>query len=186
VLLVARTGLAAIGCTPVYQAQDEEKTVVSEAQRYLAKGKEILEREANDFSPLTFWKDLEPKFPTLASMAKDVLAIPAAGVGCERSFSSERDVGSYRRGRLLGTTIEDIMIVKHYEHQRNPPVQIIEPLDSSNKESQVQVPQPTDEESEEEDASLIWDDEHEENTDQSEVDATSDSDMESDLESVCT
>jgi hypothetical protein len=46
--------------------------------------------------------------------------------------------------------------------------------------------QPTDEESEEEDASLIWDDEHEENTDQSEVDATSDSDMESDLESVCT
>lgn len=185
VRLVARTGLASIGSTPVYQAKNEEKTVASEAQRYLARGKEKVSSSADDISPLTLWKDLESEFPTLASMAKDVLAIPAAGVGCERSFSSERDVGSYRRGRLLGATIEDIMIVKHYERRRNPPVQKIESLDSSIKESQAPPPQSMDEESEE-DVNLIWDDEDEENTDQSEVDAASDSESEteSDLESV--
>jgi len=183
VRLMVRTGLASIGCTPVYQAKGEEKTVASEARQYLARGKEKVSPSADDISPLTLWKDLESEFPTLASMAKDVLAISAAGVGCERSFSSGRDIGSYRRGRLLGATIEDIMIVKHYERQQNPPVQKLERLD---EESQVPPPQSMDEESEEEDDNLIWNDEDEENTDQSEVDAASDSEseMESDLESV--
>jgi len=45
-------------------------------------------------------------------MAKDFLAIPIAGVGVERVFSSARDVCTYRRNRLKGTTISDIMICK--------------------------------------------------------------------------
>src|SRR5215208_8106522 len=63
-------------------------------------------------SILDWWRINETKFPTLAQMAKDFLAIPIAGVGVERVFSSARDVCTYHRNRLKGTTISDIMICK--------------------------------------------------------------------------
>ena len=85
-------------------------------------------------------------------MAKDVLAISVAEVGYERSFSSERDIDNYRRGRLLGAIIEDIMIVKHYKCQQNPSIQKLERL---NEESQMPPPQSMDEKSEEKDNNLI-------------------------------
>jgi hypothetical protein len=47
-------------------------------------------------------------------MAKDFLAIPLAGVGVERIFSQGRDVIHYRRNRLKGSTIGDIMICKNH------------------------------------------------------------------------
>jgi hypothetical protein len=61
------------------------------------------------------WKKIEPKYPTVARMAKDILSIPASGVGVERLFNTARDVCFYRRNRLNPTTIEMIMQLKWYE-----------------------------------------------------------------------
>ena len=47
-------------------------------------------------------------------MAKDFLAVPLAGVGVERIFSQGRDVIYYRRNRLKGSTIGNIMICKNH------------------------------------------------------------------------
>jgi len=69
---------------------------------------------------LEYWKSQAVIFPALAAMAKDVLAIPIAGVGVERLFNMARDVITYRRGRLNGETIEAIMMIKFdlLQHQK--------------------------------------------------------------------
>jgi hAT family dimerisation domain. len=57
-----------------------------------------------------FWKDHEAEFPALASLARDILSIPATGAGVERLFNSARDICHYRRGSLKSTTIQDLMM----------------------------------------------------------------------------
>jgi hypothetical protein len=65
--------------------------------------------------PLKCWKILEAEYPTVAQMARDVLAIPATGVGVERLFNVGRDTCHYRRNRLDGNTIQMIMVIKYFE-----------------------------------------------------------------------
>lgn len=48
-------------------------------------------------------------FLALASLARDVLSIPATGAGVERLFNTARDVCHYRRGSFSSKTIQDIM-----------------------------------------------------------------------------
>ena len=65
---------------------------------------------------------MQPLWPSLAKIARNVLAAPIAKVECERVFSLVKDVIIYRRGRLNGKTIEKIIIckyvqLKHYNHQ---------------------------------------------------------------------
>ena len=86
----------------------------NEMERYLD-GKEVLPAKQDI---LECWQFLEPKYPTVARMAKDILAIPLAGVGVERVFNLGRNTCNYRRGHLHGETIKKIMIVKH-AHQKN-------------------------------------------------------------------
>jgi hypothetical protein len=57
-----------------------------------------------------FWKDHQYEFPALASLARDVLSIPATGAGVERLFNAARDVCHYRRGSLKPKTIKDLMM----------------------------------------------------------------------------
>jgi hypothetical protein len=64
-----------------------------------------------DFQPLEFWKVHAPFMPSLAQMAKDILAIPIAGVGVERIFSIARQICSYQRNRFDAETITQLMIV---------------------------------------------------------------------------
>lgn len=63
-----------------------------------------------EVDPLTFWKEHEQQYPVLASLARDVLSIPATGAGVERLFNSARDICHYRRGSLHATTIQDLMM----------------------------------------------------------------------------
>ncbi len=53
--------------------------------------------------------------PSLAQMAKDILAIPVAGVGVERIFSIARQICSYQRNRLDAETIMQLMIVRSFD-----------------------------------------------------------------------
>ena len=48
----------------------------------------------------------------MASLARDVLSIPASGAGVERFFNSARDVCHYRRGSLQPQTIQDLIMYK--------------------------------------------------------------------------
>jgi hypothetical protein len=63
-----------------------------------------------DVDPLTFWKEHECEYPALASLARDLLSIPATGAGVERLFNSARDICHYRRGSLKASTIQDLMM----------------------------------------------------------------------------
>lgn len=60
--------------------------------------------------PRVFWKEHQHRFPALASLARDVLSIPATGAGVERLFNSARDVCHDRRGSLSPRTIRDLML----------------------------------------------------------------------------
>jgi len=57
------------------------------------------------------------RFPNLARMARDILAVQGASVGVERVFSMARDVIRYRRSRLKSSTIRSSMLVKSYENE---------------------------------------------------------------------
>ncbi|KAJ5379647.1 uncharacterized protein N7496_002075 [Penicillium cataractarum] len=76
---------------------------LSELDRYLG----ISTRMIN---PRVFWKNNQHEFPILASIARDVLSIPATGSGVERLFNSARDICHYRRGSLKPKKISDLMI----------------------------------------------------------------------------
>jgi len=66
---------------------------------------------------LEWWKVNAGRFPNLARMAKDILAVQGGSVGVERVFSMARDVIPYRRSRLKSSTIRASMLVKSYEHE---------------------------------------------------------------------
>ncbi|KAJ5215577.1 uncharacterized protein N7498_002009 [Penicillium cinerascens] len=77
--------------------QDDELT------QYLGSG-------TRKINPCVFWKSNQCEFPALASLARDVLSVPATGSGVERLFNTARDICHYRRGSLKSTTIQDLMM----------------------------------------------------------------------------
>ncbi|KOS39661.1 hypothetical protein ACN38_g9487 [Penicillium nordicum] len=81
----------------------KSKPVVDEITQYL-------DGNITDSEPLSFWKDNESRFPAIASLARDYLAIPATGAGVERLFNTARDICHYRRGSLKSSTIEELML----------------------------------------------------------------------------
>jgi len=66
---------------------------------------------------LEWWKVNAGRFPNLARMARDILAVPGGSVEVERVFSMARDVIPYRRSQLKSSTIRSSMLVKSYENE---------------------------------------------------------------------
>ncbi|KAE8241314.1 hypothetical protein A4X13_0g7465, partial [Tilletia indica] len=58
---------------------------------------------------LKYWSMNEKRFPSLAAIARDLLAIPATSVPSEAAFSRGGEVITKRRNRLLGKTVTHIM-----------------------------------------------------------------------------
>ncbi|CRL31174.1 HAT dimerisation [Penicillium camemberti] len=50
------------------------------------------------------------RFPTIASLARDILTIPATNAGVERLFNTARDICHYRRGRMKAETIKELIL----------------------------------------------------------------------------
>ncbi|KAJ5260370.1 hypothetical protein N7505_009751 [Penicillium chrysogenum] len=50
------------------------------------------------------------RFPTIASLTRDILTILATSVGVERLFNTTRDIYYYRRGRIKSKTIEELIL----------------------------------------------------------------------------
>ena len=64
-----------------------------------------------DTDPLMWWKKHVQEFPHLSRMTRHHLTVPATSVSPERLFSSVGLVKSDLRGRLLDTTLIDVMWV---------------------------------------------------------------------------
>ena len=62
-----------------------------------------------DTDPLMWWKQHVQEFPRLTRMARQDLAVTATSASPERLFSSVGLVKSDFRGRLLDTTLIDVM-----------------------------------------------------------------------------
>jgi len=71
-----------------------------------------VQQVANDTDPLVWWKQHQEEFPRLARMARQYLTVHARSASPERLFSSVRLVKSDLRGRLLDTTLIDVMWAK--------------------------------------------------------------------------
>lgn len=63
-----------------------------------------------DMEPLPFWRDNQTRFPAIASLARDILSVPATGAGVKRRFNTARDLCHYRRGQMKSETVEDLMM----------------------------------------------------------------------------
>ncbi len=71
-----------------------------------------MQQVANDTDPLMWWKQHQEEFPRRARMARLYLAVPASSASPERLFGSVGLVKSDLRGRLLDTTLIDVMWAK--------------------------------------------------------------------------
>ena len=66
---------------------------------------------------LQWWAAHEGKYPVLAAMARDFLAVPATSAPSERAFSLGRQVVSTWRHALEADTIQQIMCLKAWMKQ---------------------------------------------------------------------
>ncbi|KAJ8115409.1 hypothetical protein OPT61_g2929 [Boeremia exigua] len=64
------------------------------------------------FNILDWWKANAATYPRLASVARDILAVPITEVGVERVFNTAKDIIGDRRHRLSAQRIRQIMILK--------------------------------------------------------------------------
>ncbi len=66
----------------------------------------------NDTDPLMWWKKHQPEFPDLTRMTRQYLTVPVTSTSPERFFSRVGLVQTDLHGRLLHTTMIDLMWVK--------------------------------------------------------------------------
>lgn len=67
-----------------------------------------------DEEVLEFWKLNQKKYPTLANMAKDILATPSTSVNVERLFSVGKLINTDMRGALHGSTLGMLMCLNSW------------------------------------------------------------------------
>lgn len=83
----------------------------SEMERYLA---EDIESDSDDFDILMWWKVNEPRFPILAEMVRDVLAIPISSVASECAFSTGGRVFDPFRSSLTPKIVQSLICVQDW------------------------------------------------------------------------
>lgn len=89
---------------------EEPNEIKDEASIYL---KEAVVK-SEDKPAFIYWKENAKRFPILASMAKNYLAIPITSVDIERDFSTGRRVIPYTRAKLAPETITAIMLTQDW------------------------------------------------------------------------
>jgi len=71
-------------------------------------------RDKSIQDPVMWWKNSQTSFPTLATWARDIFAVPATGCGVEREFSFAGALVTKQRNQLHGQTISDLMQYKRW------------------------------------------------------------------------
>ena len=80
----------------------------SELDRYLGEEREVFV-EGEPFNVLEWWKKNSSRYPILALMAKDALAIPISTVASESAFSTGGRVLDVFRSSLTPTMVEALI-----------------------------------------------------------------------------
>jgi hypothetical protein len=93
----------------------------SEVDRYLL---DRCEATTKEFDVLAWWKINRPKYPILAEIARDVLAIPISTVASESKFSTEERVLDPFRSSLSPLTVEALICTQNWI--RKKPIDIRE------------------------------------------------------------
>ena len=90
-----------------------------ELQDYLNVGASPPQRYEKNNQPhqLAYWRSQEHRWPNLAVMARDYLAIPATSTPSERCFSNARLVLPYTRNRLLPSKVRQLMLLDSWIDQ---------------------------------------------------------------------
>ena len=90
----------------------------SELDKYLAEDCEDI--ESNKFDILTWWKTNSSRFPILAHLARDVLAIPISTVASESAFSTGGRVLDDFRTSLTPFMVEATICTQDWLRRSTP------------------------------------------------------------------
>ena len=95
-----------------FYESDECNTSVTELQKYLIN--ENVEEDRPDFDLLEWWKINSSRLPILASIARDVLAIPISTVASESTFSTGGRVLDPYRSSLTPRIVEALICTQDW------------------------------------------------------------------------
>jgi len=101
-----------VGSSEDDHGEDEDGTVTGGWDSLALQTETGVQQVPLDTDPLMWWKQHVQEFPRLARMARQHLAVPATSASPERLFSSVGLVKSDLRGRLLDSTLIDVMWAK--------------------------------------------------------------------------
>ncbi|CAL8999946.1 unnamed protein product [Prunus brigantina] len=92
--------------------EDKEVVVLShEIDRYLS---DAAEQDVEEFDILNWWRVNASKYPVLAAIARDVLAIPVSTVASESTFSTGgRTINSFRSS-LSPAVVEALICTQNW------------------------------------------------------------------------
>ncbi|GAB2285596.1 hypothetical protein Dimus_039712 [Dionaea muscipula] len=98
-----------------WDSQNRARNIVpvqkTELDKYLADDQE---EPKPDFELLNYWKVMEGRFPNLASIARDIFAIPTSTVASESAFSTGGRVITDCRNSLLPKTVEALICTQSW------------------------------------------------------------------------
>ncbi|KAM3328475.1 hypothetical protein P3S68_033167 [Capsicum galapagoense] len=98
----------------------------SELGKYLA---EEIKPDSEQFDILCWWKVNEPRFPILAEMARDVLAIPISSVSSECAFSTGGRVIDPFRSSLTPKLVQSLICLQDWLRSESTPINIEEDIE---------------------------------------------------------
>jgi hypothetical protein len=81
--------------------------VINELRAYLEEP-----AEDQDMDSLSYWRVKKGRWPRLAAMARDYLAVPATSASSERCFRTGRDLLAINRMSMVPETMEASMILR--------------------------------------------------------------------------
>nr|KAJ0207661.1 hypothetical protein LSAT_V11C500232740 [Lactuca sativa] len=84
----------------------------------------------NKFDLLSWWKKNQARFPVIATIARDVLAIPVSTIASESSFSTEGRVLDAFRSSLTPKTVEALICCQNWLRSKNVPIDIEESFEA--------------------------------------------------------
>ncbi|XP_062005944.1 zinc finger BED domain-containing protein RICESLEEPER 2-like [Rosa rugosa] len=94
--------------------ESDEAVMVHEVDQYLNAPLEFVDDEEEDFDILCWWKINGPKFPVMAAIARDVLAIQTSTVASESSFSTGGRVIDTFRSSLTPKSVEGLICMQNW------------------------------------------------------------------------
>ncbi|XP_075503957.1 zinc finger BED domain-containing protein RICESLEEPER 2-like [Primulina tabacum] len=109
-----------------HKAESGNMDAKIELDRYLDEDVDV----ANEhFDILLWWKINSSKFPTLAEMARDVLAIPISTVASENAFSTGGRVLDSFRSSLTPRLVQALICLQDWFRKESSPIKVEEDLD---------------------------------------------------------